>query len=135
MHRYILLVIVSVGSFTFAMEKTAMETIVRCKSPYSMALSGPQQWFLVHYNGCVDKSQEALVGGLLRRFVFKNSQLRSSQRLLLLKSYFAPLLSSYQTCSELQRPLLYNMVFTLPKDERNFVLSRMPSINFEWDGT
>ncbi len=135
MSKYILLVIVSVRSFAFAMEKTAIETIVRCKSPYSIALSDSQLWFLIHYTGSIDKSQKALIGGLLRRFVFNNPQLLVQQRLLLLKSYFAPRLSSYQACSNLQRPLLYNMASALPYDERNFVLSRMPSIIFEWEGT
>lgn len=135
MTKYVLLVLASWVSVTFAMEQKFDEKIVRCKSPYTVTLSERQRDFLTHYKGFFNEDQKGLVCLLLKRFVFTNDKWTVPQRLLLLKSYFAPQLIPSDTCRWEQRGSLYNIASALPNYERFFVMGRMPSINLEWDGT
>ena len=134
MTKYVSLVIISWVSFTFAME-LGKEEVVRCKSPFTPTLIEPQQKFLIYYVGAINKSQSSVVCPLLRRFVFQNPALLDQQRVLILKAYLFPRLSAHLACKRLQRSTLRRLALGLPEEEQRFVLKRMPSIVFEWQGT
>jgi|GEM_PF-5868338 len=133
---------------TYAMEppspRTPTTAAIRSMSPFIHGIKVlrrtdftlSQQNLLKFYDGTIRKQQQITAQKLLSLFLFKNEILNEQQKLLLIKAVLVPrLVERDREKFYEQRNPLADLAYDLPREEYRAVIKRMPSIEFEWDGT